>query len=757
MTRQFNVPSDSKCKRMQGVISFRDVLNIGFLILLPIIFYWNYLFTFPVPLIFPNSDLGTDLPREVYPLASFVTHTIHETGKLPLWRPYQLSGAPLAGHPTSPIFYPVYWLALILPIPLALNLCAAIHIAWMGAGSYLFSRSIDLKPEASLIGAIVFSQTPKWVAHLGGGHFFMLSAISWWPWIWLFIEKYWRSNKKIWAALAGVGFCAQAINHGTIFVLTIIAVGLWCLYHFQFNHTWLIQCFSLVSIAGIICIGLGAVQLFPFFELLPLSNRAGMSEADAYYGSLPLVALLNILFPPTLKYPELYLYPGGIVVFLTAIEIIQGLKNRRKLFWVIMALIGIFMSLGSYTPLYRLFIKAFPTLSIMRIPTRWWIFTLFALSILCAYFVENWQNGGYISNKSLKLIGIVFITIYAISVIISSLIPFPFTTAPAFISLLLGVMLLIGQPGKMKFGLLCLVIIIDLWIVGKNQIIPRQESNIAQSNQLIETISNLGEEYDRVFSPYGGIDAAALVKNRLNAADGYDSFQLAHYSRLVNYAIGCAYSEYAVSVPAIQTSPVALKECPDLLPQMPILKLLNIRFIILPNEAGSFPYTKIAEDEKYSLFDIGHGFGRAFGVERINIRKKSSCEEELSNLNLQDVAVLENSSAVGALNFKRIDVLNVEKIPNGEEINVRVYEPSLLVRSETWAPGWHAYANGEKIDVVKVDCALQGVWLDPGDTEVVFIYEPLGYTIGKWVSIIAFCVIIVVAVPMTIKRNFHHG
>ncbi len=757
MTNFIFVLGHKSWRFFRGFFFTHERFYIILLILLPVGFYWNYLFTLPAPLIFPNSDLGTDLPREVWPLANYVVNAIHESGEIPLWRPYQLSGAPLVGHPTAPIFYPVYWLTLVLPIPLALNLCVVIHIGWMGIGMYLLLRSLNIKPEAAFIGAIVFSQTPKWVAHLGGGHLYMLSAISWWPWVWLGVEKFWKSNNKYWCLLTAVGFCAQAINHGTIFVLSMIGIGLRCMWYFRFNKAWLGKLLSLVVISGMIFLGLGAVQLFPFFELLPLSNRANMSPADASYGSLPPVALFNIIFPPSLKYPELYLYPGAIVVFMAFVQIIRGIKDKRILFWSIMALIGIFMSLGSYTPLYQIFMKVFPTLSIMRIPTRWWIFTIFALSILCAYYVEAWQNRAYISNKAINLTGTIFITMYAVTAIASIVIPFPFIVIPSFITLLLGFILLLGKPAKIKYGLLCLLIIIDLWIVGKNQIVPKQENDIARANPLIEAISNSIGATGRVFSPYGGLGASDLVKYRLNTADGYDSFQLDRYSRLVNDAIGCEYSDYSVSVPSVQTSPEALKQCPTFLPNIPIYRLLNIRYMILPKKIDHFPYTKITEYEDYALYDIGGGLGRAFGVETVNTRQTTACEKELTTLNLQDAALLDENPTNFTQSFRRMDVLKAEKIANREKFTVNVYEPSLLVRSETWAPGWHAYAQGKQIDVMRVDCALQGVWLDQGNSEVVFIYEPLGYSIGKWVSLITFCFILCILGSMMSKRINHRS
>jgi hypothetical protein len=174
----------------------------------------------------PDSDLGTDMTRETYPLARFVADSVRETGELPLWRPYLLSGAPLIGHPVGPLFYPPDWLVVILPVALALNLNVLFHLWWSGAGMYLVLRlETHLRPAPAFIGALVFAQSPKWIAHLGGGHWAIIAAVAWWPWAWLAFTRWWSTGRLRWAALLGVALGAQALNHGNYLILSGIWLG----------------------------------------------------------------------------------------------------------------------------------------------------------------------------------------------------------------------------------------------------------------------------------------------------------------------------------------------------------------------------------------------------------------------------------------------------------------------------------------------------------------------------------------------------
>ncbi|GFE60332.1 YfhO family protein [Geobacter sp. AOG2] len=78
---------------------------------------------------------------------------------------------------------------------------------------------------------------------------------------------------------------------------------------------------------------------------------------------------------------------------------------------------------------------------------------------------------------------------------------------------------------------------------------------------------------------------------------------------------------------------------------------------------------------------------------------------------------------------------------------VRVYEPnrivveaqalknSLLVIGEKYYRWWYASVDGKKTEIVPVDHILRGVYLTPGTHRVEFIFDPLPFKIGKWLTL----------------------
>jgi hypothetical protein len=109
-------------------MKLNTITALALLFLIPFTFFYPYIFHSPQPLILPNSSYGTDLTREILPTSNFIQQELAHWGAIPLWRPYILSGAPLAGHPVYPLLYPFYWMIAFLPLNLTLNLLIVLHL-----------------------------------------------------------------------------------------------------------------------------------------------------------------------------------------------------------------------------------------------------------------------------------------------------------------------------------------------------------------------------------------------------------------------------------------------------------------------------------------------------------------------------------------------------------------------------------------------------------------------------------------------------
>ncbi|MDD2336389.1 MAG: hypothetical protein PHD01_07405, partial [Geobacteraceae bacterium] len=76
--------------------------------------------------------------------------------------------------------------------------------------------------------------------------------------------------------------------------------------------------------------------------------------------------------------------------------------------------------------------------------------------------------------------------------------------------------------------------------------------------------------------------------------------------------------------------------------------------------------------------------------------------------------------------------------PNKILISAATRQNSLLVLGEKYYPWWYATVDGEKAEIYPVDHILRGVYLTPGAHEVTFVFDPLPFKIGKWLTLLSF-------------------
>jgi len=79
---------------------------------------------------------------------------------------------------------------------------------------------------------------------------------------------------------------------------------------------------------------------------------------------------------------------------------------------------------------------------------------------------------------------------------------------------------------------------------------------------------------------------------------------------------------------------------------------------------------------------------------------------------------------------------------NRLDLQVRATENVLLVLSDTYFPGWRALVNGKQRKIYRANYNFRAIPLEVGEWEIKFIYDPVSFKIGAWVSLFTFVGII---------------
>jgi hypothetical protein len=69
---------------------------------------------------------------------------------------------------------------------------------------------------------------------------------------------------------------------------------------------------------------------------------------------------------------------------------------------------------------------------------------------------------------------------------------------------------------------------------------------------------------------------------------------------------------------------------------------------------------------------------------------------------------------------------------------------SLLLMTDTFYPGWRAFVDGNEVDVIKANYSFRAIVLPANASHVNFVYDPISYRLGSWLSLVTILGLIIV-------------
>lgn len=76
----------------------------------------------------------------------------------------------------------------------------------------------------------------------------------------------------------------------------------------------------------------------------------------------------------------------------------------------------------------------------------------------------------------------------------------------------------------------------------------------------------------------------------------------------------------------------------------------------------------------------------------------------------------------------------VRETPEEIEITTDTTRGGLLILADTYASGWHAYVDGKREPILRVNGLFRGLYLPGGQHSIVFTYAPLSVTVGLLIT-----------------------
>ena len=229
----------------------------------------------------------------------------------------------------------------------------------------------------------------------------------------------------------------------------------------------------------------------------------------------------------------------------------------------------------------------------------------------------------------------------------------------------------------------------------------------------------------------------------LQSVDGYDSIfpqQYVAYMALIEPQDQILYNRIA---PLRQWSSL----------DSPLLDLLNVKYVIteveIPNPAK---YRLVYQDEAVRVYENRAVLPRAFTLPATAAVVVDDVANGLRTYDPHRYVVLEAGSGEQGAEGKvqgaggEPEPQRVARYTRNEVfVDVSVAEPSWLILTDSYFPGWRAFVRpqgaGEEaereVEVLRVDGNFRGVFLEPGAWTVRFKYSPNAVKVGAFVSFIA--------------------
>ncbi|HSL21581.1 MAG TPA: hypothetical protein VK886_08595 [Vicinamibacterales bacterium] len=260
--------------------------------------------------------------------------------------------------------------------------------------TYYLARHLTGDRPASAVAAVLFAFCPYVFAHTAHIQLLMTAGL---PLTLLALHRFVEQPGLARGAAMGAAVAAQALSCGYYGVLAaFIAVG-GVLFFAAALGRWRVRSYWAGAVAGAL---LALALVLPFFvSYIELQRTTGFSRSLAgsvehsamWQNYLVSAAWAHRWLVPVLGGFTDVLFPGVIAVVLGACGAYAGLRSTARraiaIFYVLLAILGAWLSFGPPGGLYTLLYRIVPALSFIRAPTRMGVSVILALAVLSALAV----------------------------------------------------------------------------------------------------------------------------------------------------------------------------------------------------------------------------------------------------------------------------------------------------------------------------------------------------------------------------------
>lgn len=706
----------------------------------------SFLF-FYEPLLLGKVFYQKDILPFFYPMVHLNKEAI-QTGYIPLWNPYVLSGIPHLATLEPAVFHPLSLLLYLFPFPYAYTLLMIVTYFLASVFMYLFAKNWGLSLEASLCSAIIFAYSGFTLSSISYPN--VLFPLSWVPLIFLLLERSLTRKGILYPLGAGAVLSFQLFGGDFVptMLTSLMIIGYTCFYLRGRSKEIILKLIILFAYALIFSM----VQFLPTLELAQYALRGqGTDYAYLTRFSLHPLRILEFFIPnllgtlsPTEYFWGKSFFPEGMVLFpsvylgaLTLPFMLFGIFSRKDktiLFLISSFIFSLILALGKYTPLYHFLYAKIPLFQMIPNPDKYTFWSIFVGATLTGLGVDQILKR-YQTRKNL------------------------IKTRVGIFTLLLLLTLDLYRINTRAISLADEALYLDkpdvvTYLEREKPDNPEDLNKLYRIYRPSPLVDIFGiASYRGVFDQRDTLESNIGMLYRLSDAEGFVPAELAYYDTILK---------------ALEFVPVSK--------QLKLLAILNVRYLLTfkPLEDEKLEIAFISKEPLFWIYRLKDFAPRAGWVTPIAYSER---KVEVLNHFIEERfdpryhAILAPSSEFKGrdLESKALNQsigFGTERTSAQENIHILAYgltrvtlqtqypSEGLLLLRDTYYPGWKAFVDDVETKILQANFIQRAIYVPKGEHLLQFRYEPFSYKLGLFLTLSAILVLLTqISVKLVNLRN----
>ena len=662
-----------------------------------------------------------------------------KNGRLPLWNRFSMAGEPLLAFQQPAVLFPGTWLGFLLPLAQAWTFDVSLRSFFALLAAYLLFRDLRLGDIASYLGAFAWAFSDHLVFWMG---YSVGAAVAFFPLLLLGLRRLVSRSDFASVALTVIALCLMiSAGHPETVLHGVAGAALYFLFELGLAERGRrLRPILLSLVAGAFALGLCAILLLPFRELLPHTQQAVMRSSsysqqkksvdpdlNLYRSArnfLPYATGLGELRPATGSVALPAAYAGALVLPLALVGLLS--TRREKWGFALLTLFGLALwaRLGGITDL----VSRLPLFDI-AVNDYLVFLAAFGVSALAALGTQELVDGRRVAAFVVCGLGSIALFVGLNQAL-----------APHFVEMVVKPHRLDWQMPAQAAALALAVVLVAFRRRLSGTTVAAGLCLILVAERGVEAIGTYPTWENRAFfpplrvfedmrrdapertAPYGYL----LVPN---VSALYEIEDVRGYGPMTLQPLSETYPLWCVD------QPIWFNRINDV--ARPFLAFLNVRYALVPpTVTPSGSWRTLAEGDGIRLLENPAALPRAFMPAAVRFEPDGKTRvEALSRISDYGAEGIVGSAGPAGLIENGGGEVRVTAYAGQEmTLRIRANGPAIVGTSIPAWPGWKLKVDGRRAPLLSYNHAFVGFRVSEGEHEARLFYLPDGFLRGAAIS-----------------------